>query len=582
MRRQRAEDRFEEALAAYEDGQLNMARRGLEQALAEFEAMGDLGYVGMCCHWLGQISDLLDQWQQALDYYDRSLAAYRAIGDRQGEGATLGSQALIFMYRSQFPKARDVANRALAISQDIGDRQGEEASLGNLGLIHAEMGDYETALGYYQQSLAIARQIGERADEAATLHDIAELCYHTGAWQQCEHYFNDALRLREAIGDDVGRVHTLQSWGLLCQSKGAYGRSLELYHEALTLGEGLEMPGQKAATLNNLALTYTLLNRDEDAVKLLEQGRVYFESVDDQPRLGIIDLNLGVTHSRLGYLEMAERYLISALKTHRATGSTYFLALTLAYLGSHYHRKRQPQKGLPMVEESLQLFGRMNDREGLGLAYNLSGALHEALGDPAHALADYQASLVIQEAIADREGLRITLSNLGRFHEEVLAHLELARSCYRCAIAILEGSRADLERGVHRLTYMRDKFLVYERLALLAWMEGKRLAAWEAMEGMRARHLVDLLATAPIKPPANLPSRWQQEENKLLAQLRRLLNQRFGVGASQPLSFASEISRLETQLKATWQEMEKVAPDYVSFRQSRPLAWRDLREVLAI
>lgn len=580
-RYQQVERQFAEALAAYEAGQATAALWGLEQTLAEFEAMGDLGYVGLCCNWLGQICDLRDQWQEAMDYYEYSLAAYRAIGDQQGEGATLGSQALIFMHMGQFQKALDLTQQALAIQREIGDQQGEEASLGNLGLIHAEMGDYETALEYYQQSLIIARKIEDRMDEAATLHDMAELYFHTGDWQQSEHLFNEALALREVIGDDVGRVHTLQSWGLLCQSMGQYGRSLELFQKALAVGEELDVPGQTAATLNNLALTYALLNRDEEAIELLTEALSHFEAVDDKSTAGTIQLNLGVIHSSLGQMKTAGRYLTSALETHRATGAAYFLALTLAHLSSHHNRSGQPETGLPLVEESLDLFRQMNNREGLGLVYNLAGVLREAVGDHAHALADYQASLVIQDAIDDREGLRATFYNLGRFYEDALDRLELARRCYRRAITLLEESRAGLERSVHRLTYLRDKLSVYRHLALLEWQAGNNVVAWETIERMRSRHLVDLLATVPLSPPTAVPTHLWHRENRLLTQLRQLLNARLDGEAGESLALANQVGRLETELNAVWQEMEAVAPDYVGLHRGRPLAWTSLRELLA-
>lgn len=579
-RYQQAERHFEEALAAYEAGQLTVALQCFVQALTEFEAIEDLGYVGLCCSWLGQVCDLRDWWPEALAYYEHSLEAYQAIGDRQGEGAALSSQALIYMRMAQFQRAIELTQQALEIQREIGDRQGQEASLGNLGLIHAEMGDYQTALAYYRQSLAIAREIEDKVDEAVTLHDMAELYFHTGDWERSERYFSEALALREAIDDDVGRVHTLQSWGLLCQSMGQYGRSLNLFQQALAIGEELDVPGQTAATLNNLAMTYTLLNLNETAIELLTEALAYFESVGDKPTVGAIQLNLGVIHSSLGQMETAEQSLKKALKIHRASGHTYFLALTLAHLGSHYNRNGQPEVGLPLVEESLDLFRQMNNREGLGLVYNLAGILREAVGDHAQALASYQASLVIQDAIDDVEGLRATFYNLGRFYEDAVYRPELARRCYRRAIALLEESRAGLERSVHRLTYLRDKLPAYQRLAALEWQAEDSLAAWGTVQRMRSRHLVDALAVVPLSLPTAMPAHLRQQENQLLARLRQLLYTRFDGEVGESLALTNQIGRLEVELNTVWQEMEAVAPDYVDLRRGRPLVWTVVQRLL--
>lgn len=219
----------------------------------------------------------------------------------------------------------------------------------------------------------------------------------------------------------------------------------------------------------------------------------------------------------------------------------------------------------------------MNDREGLGLSYNIAGVLCEATGDYAHALADYQASLVIHQAIGDGEGLRAALYNLGRFYEDTVYRPELARRCYRWAITLLEESRAGLERSAHRLTYLGDKLSVYRNLALLEWQAGKNVAAWETAERMRSRHLVDVLATVPLSPPVAVPARLRQRENQLLAKLQQLLHARLDREAGESLALTNEIGHLETELNALWQEVETVASDYVDLRRGRPLTLPDMK-----
>lgn len=106
-------------------------------------------------------------------------------------------------------------------------------------------------------------------------------------------------------------------------SMGQYGRPLELFQDALSFAGDLDVPGQTAATLNNLALTCALLNRDEEAIGLLTEGLVHFETVGDKQTIGTIQMNLGVIHSSLGQLDAAHFYLKDALEAHRAAGHTH-------------------------------------------------------------------------------------------------------------------------------------------------------------------------------------------------------------------------------------------------------------------
>ncbi|MEL6816071.1 MAG: tetratricopeptide repeat protein, partial [Cyanobacteria bacterium J06598_3] len=50
-------------------------------------------------------------------------------------------------------------NGTLVIAQEIGDRDGEGESLGNLGLYYDRLGNYKRAIKFQEQSLAIAQEI---------------------------------------------------------------------------------------------------------------------------------------------------------------------------------------------------------------------------------------------------------------------------------------------------------------------------------------------------------------------------------------------------------------------------------------
>jgi tetratricopeptide (TPR) repeat protein len=52
--------------------------------------------------------------------------------------------------------------RQLVIVREIGDRRGEGASLGNLGLPYANLGQVERAIGLLEQALRIGQEIKYR------------------------------------------------------------------------------------------------------------------------------------------------------------------------------------------------------------------------------------------------------------------------------------------------------------------------------------------------------------------------------------------------------------------------------------
>jgi tetratricopeptide (TPR) repeat protein len=88
------------------------------------------------------------------------LAISRQIGDRRGEGNTLGNLGNAYLRLREYPKAIGYYEGALAISRQIGDRRGEGNTLGKLGNAYRDLGQYLKAVEYYPQAKAIFEAIG--------------------------------------------------------------------------------------------------------------------------------------------------------------------------------------------------------------------------------------------------------------------------------------------------------------------------------------------------------------------------------------------------------------------------------------
>ncbi|WP_204150468.1 tetratricopeptide repeat protein, partial [Leptolyngbya sp. CCY15150] len=67
----------------------------------------------------------------------------REIGDRQGEGNTLGNLGIAYNSLGQYERAIEFHQQYLTIAREIGDRQGEGNTLGNLGIAYNSLGQYE-------------------------------------------------------------------------------------------------------------------------------------------------------------------------------------------------------------------------------------------------------------------------------------------------------------------------------------------------------------------------------------------------------------------------------------------------------
>ncbi|WP_414530450.1 tetratricopeptide repeat protein, partial [Nodularia chucula] len=138
---------------------------------AELEARENWNYRASLIS-LGNAYNDLGQYQRAIEFHQQSLEISREIGDRSGEGISLGSLGNAYLSLGEYQRAINFHQQSLEISREIGDRRGEGNSLGNLGNAYNSLGQYQRAIDFHQQSLDIKGKIGDRRGEGNSLGNL--------------------------------------------------------------------------------------------------------------------------------------------------------------------------------------------------------------------------------------------------------------------------------------------------------------------------------------------------------------------------------------------------------------------------
>ncbi|KAB8331770.1 CHAT domain-containing protein, partial [Scytonema tolypothrichoides VB-61278] len=197
-------------------------------------------------------------YKQAIQYYQQSLSIARAIGDKQGEGNSLGSLGLAYGSLGDYKQAIQYYQQYLPIARAIGDKQGEGASLGNLGNAYFSLGDYKQAIQYYQQSLSIARAIGDKQGEGNSLGSLGLAYDSLGDYKQAIQYHQQSLSIARAIGDKQGEGASLGNMGVVYLSLGDYKQAIQYQQQWLSIARAIGDKQSEGNSLNNLG--YALLN----------------------------------------------------------------------------------------------------------------------------------------------------------------------------------------------------------------------------------------------------------------------------------------------------------------------------------
>ncbi|HEY9803876.1 MAG TPA: tetratricopeptide repeat protein [Leptolyngbyaceae cyanobacterium] len=190
---------------------------------------------------LGNAYYSLGQYQRAIDFYQQSLEIQREIGDRFGEGNSLGNLGNAYNSLGQYQRAIDFLQQSLEIQREIGDRNGEGFSLRNLGNAYNSLGQYQRAIDFLQQSLEIKREIGDRNGEGSSLIGLGNAYGSLGDYPQAIEFYQQSLEISTEIGDIRGQANTWFNLGLALENVNREADALGAYRNACELFQKMRL-----------------------------------------------------------------------------------------------------------------------------------------------------------------------------------------------------------------------------------------------------------------------------------------------------------------------------------------------------
>ncbi len=188
------------------DTELSNIRTGQKWSAENLDENNEIA--GLCRDYSGTFRDIVLRLHPREDiiWLQAGLKACQKIGNRQGEGISLGNLGLAYYSLGEYRKAIEYHEQSLEIKREIGDRQGEGASLGNLGIAYYSLGEYRKAIEYHEQSLEISREIGNRQGEGISLGNLGNAYKSLGEKEKACGLWKEALTIFEAIESPTANV----------------------------------------------------------------------------------------------------------------------------------------------------------------------------------------------------------------------------------------------------------------------------------------------------------------------------------------------------------------------------------------
>ncbi len=288
---------------------------------------------------LGNVYDMVGEYDQALAYYREMLRYAWLVGDESKGGVAYNKIGRSYSSLGEYDMALEHLERAMELFRTRSDERGIASTMDELGKIHMARGNFGEAEAFYAGALHLRREIGDKRSIALSLSHIGALKLQRGEIQTAMVDFREALELRRQVGDQQGVVDSFNNLAILCLERGQRDHALTLFGEALDLARRIGYRGSLAFVLNNIGETHLIIGDIRKAEEYLQEAMQVAEDSGERRALFDILKNLGRVAQRRSDRDLAFERINEALHIANQLDSQILLAVgmeSLAELHAHY------------------------------------------------------------------------------------------------------------------------------------------------------------------------------------------------------------------------------------------------------
>ena len=299
---------------------------------------------------LGQVFELVGEWENAEEIYREAERLASQIGDAQGDAQIQRALGWLLRKRGEYSAAEERLLRAREGHQGLGDSAGVSTILSDIGEIYRLQGKYVEARAYYDESLSLAESISEP-------------------------------RLRQKA-----RAHALKGAGTVATWQGDYATARQLNEESLAIRRALgDTPGV-ATLLNNLGIIARFQRDLVGARQMNEESLALFREMGDRWAVGQLLNNQACVASDQGDYAEARKLLQESLLIRRQLGDRAGLALSLNTLADVVLDEGEFADARPLLDESLGISRDLGDQTAIAYLIEDYAGLAAAETKPEKAL----------------------------------------------------------------------------------------------------------------------------------------------------------------------------------------------------
>ena len=400
---------------------------------------------------MGQLAIRRRNAAEAVRLSRLSLDALGTDHDNATAASVYTNMAVAHQLLQETDEALWCFDKSMAIRQRIGDREGLSRSLHNKGALHRRRGEYDHALRCYRQSLEIKTKVGNREGVAASHYNIGNVYCLQGEYELAREEYQGSLTIRERIGDKLGQVAALLGLAHVCRTTADYGGAQQSLKRCLALQE--ELGQDAAAPCTELAALHLDLGAHEEAEAAVERALTAGKSAARGFDRGMCLMLQGKIRLQRQEWESADHALRTALELFEERDSQEGIGETLLLLGRSALRQGDVEGADRLLARSREI-DRQSGRSSLTSPLLCAQAeVRAARGDTTGALDLFQQAATLADAMSMPEALwRAQVGAAARHHEKEHYAAELA--CYETVLRVIKRICTHIGDAEQQLRYL--------------------------------------------------------------------------------------------------------------------------------
>ena len=257
---------------AFNQGQLDEARRHFEKARTAAETGGDRASLGRAEGGLGLVAYRAGRFEDARRHFEANHAIAEALDDRPTAASALGNLGVVLQALGRQEEALDCSQRVAAAAREMGDLRIEGKCCDNLGILLQSLGRVEEARRSYERAVEIADRVGDRMSQAVGRVNLGSALREQDRLAEARECLVTALDIGREIRDPINQAISLDNLGAAALSMGDHDEARRCFEEALALCRQVGSRRDESYVLENQARLAEDEGRDDDAVLLLEES----------------------------------------------------------------------------------------------------------------------------------------------------------------------------------------------------------------------------------------------------------------------------------------------------------------------